>query len=202
MKFGWIQESAGIQAVRRDEVSPFLAADGQPEPAAYGAEAAIRREHGACRLGNAEARPCRNFDHQARFVAIFSRWSSRHGFDRLNRVQRNLVGEDLALLVRNGLPIYRERILGVVTESVKQAVRVCHHARRRQRHQRTHRRRLALQWHPFGQVGVHVRMKTGVVLYQVSTICFHRDARCRCADLQTDLYAGRYAGAYIHVLCV
>src|SRR6267143_1051755 len=45
-------------------------------------------------------------------------------------------------------------------------------------------------------------METGVLLQQVASIRLDRNAGCRRAEFERDLYARRYAGAYIHVLCI
>ena len=64
---------------------------------------------------------------------------------RLHGVDRNLIREDLALLVGDGLAVDREGVGSVIAESVKQAVRIGRDARRGQRHQRTERRGLAFE---------------------------------------------------------
>ena len=99
------------------------------------------------RRGHALARARGHVDHDAGLVAIFGRRRARDDLHRLNRIQGNLVGEDLALLVGDGLAIDRERVLRVIAQSVEKAVGIGGDSRRRQRHQRTHRRRLALQRH-------------------------------------------------------
>ena len=54
---------------------------------------------------------------------------------RLDRIERNLVGENFALLVGDGLAIDRERVLGVIAQPVEQAVGIGRDSRRGQRHQ-------------------------------------------------------------------
>src|SRR5207249_10387520 len=62
----------------------------------------------------------------------FSRWvASRNRFQRLNGIQGNLVREDLALLIRDGLAFNGERILGVISKPLEEAIRVRYHPRRR-----------------------------------------------------------------------
>ena len=75
--------------------------------------------------GNALSRTGRNVDHYTRLFPKFRRWCARDNFHRRDRIQRNLVGEDLALLVGNRLPIDRERVLRVIAHSVKETIRVC-----------------------------------------------------------------------------
>ena len=142
----------------------------------------------------------RHFNHQARFSAIFCRWPAGNRFERLNRVQGNLVGKDLALLVCNGLAIHGKRILRVIAQSVKQSVRVRHYSGRRQRYQGTDRRRLAFQRHPVRQRGVYVRMKAGIFLDEILSLGFHRNALYFCANFKADLQRCRHGGPHVHVL--
>ncbi len=78
----------------------------------------------------------------------------------------------------------------MVTEPVKQPVRVRHHAWRRQGHQRAHRRRLALERQSFRQSGVHIRVEARFVFDEIRAIGLHRDAGRRRADLEADLHCG------------
>ncbi len=86
---------------------------------------------------------------------------------RLDRVQRNLVGEDFALLIGDGLAIHRKRVLRVVAQAVEQAIGIGRDPRRGQCDQRTHGRRCAFQRKLVEQVLVHVSMERGIVLQQV-----------------------------------
>ena len=108
VKFRWVEKPAAVQSVRRNEVSPLRAANGQPEASPDRAEAAVGRVDSALWLGHTEARLRRHLDDQARFAAVFGWGPSRDRFQRLNRVQRNLVREDLTLLIGNGLAVNGE----------------------------------------------------------------------------------------------
>ncbi len=88
-----------------------------------------------CGCGYSQARAGGHVNDDAGFVAEFGRGRARDDFHGLDGIQRNLVGEDLALLVGNGLAVDREGILGVVAETVKQTVGVGGDAWGRQRHQ-------------------------------------------------------------------
>ena len=88
-------------------------------------------------LGDAETGAGGGHDHKAGLAAVFG---GRRALDHLNGlhgVDRELVGEDLALLVGDGLAVDGEGIGGVVAKAVEQAVGVSRDARRGQRHQRT-----------------------------------------------------------------
>src|SRR5437588_6227735 len=63
MKFRWIQEAAGVQAVRGDEVAPFLAPVSQPEAPQYRTEAAVGGVNRTCRLSYAHSRSRGDLDH-------------------------------------------------------------------------------------------------------------------------------------------
>src|SRR5216684_7816212 len=103
LKFGRIEETAGVQAVDGEEISPFFAAECDSKSAAHGAKASIRSREASGGLSNSQPGSRRHLDHQTGLVAILRRRTARDGFQRLNRIQRDLVGKHLALLVRDGL---------------------------------------------------------------------------------------------------
>ena len=78
---------------------------------------------------------------------------------RLNRLRRNLVGKDFALLIRNRLPVHGEGVFRVVAQTVEQSIRVGRNPRGGQCHERTDRRGLTLQGHVLEQSTVHIRVK-------------------------------------------
>ncbi len=84
-------------------------------------------------------------DHQASFVAVFGGWCAVDHFERLNRIDRNLVREDLALLVRDRLAVHRKRVLRVVAETVEKTVRIRGDSGRRESNQRANGRRCAFE---------------------------------------------------------
>jgi len=84
----------------------------------------VRRRDGTVRLVDAESGARGHDDHKASFVAVLGR---RRAFDHLHGlhgIHGDLVGEDLALLIGDGLAIDGERILGVIAHAVKEAVGV------------------------------------------------------------------------------
>ena len=125
-EFRPIEEATGIQAVGGDEVSPILAAVG--EVAVH-----IRRSEGAVRGGHVAVRrsrpsPERVVTSMTRLVlSPYSAEGARRSPHRLHGVERNLVGEHLALLVGDGLAIERKRVFRVIAQSVKQAVGIGSH---------------------------------------------------------------------------
>ena len=58
-------------------------------------------------------------DHQTRLVAVFSRGRPGDHLNRLNGIQRDLIGKDFALLVGDGLAVNRERIFRMIAETVE-----------------------------------------------------------------------------------
>ena len=178
-EFRRIEEAAGIQAVGGDEISPVLAAVaeveahiGVPKAAVFGGQAAVRRGHS---LAGARG----YVDDQACLAAVLGRRRAGNHLHRLDRIQRNLVGEDLALLIGDRLAIHGERVFGVIAQSVEEAVGIGGNPRRGERNQRTDRRGCALQRQLVDQVAVHVGVEGGRVLQQVLARRFHVDRRPR-----------------------
>ena len=93
-------------------------------PALARAEAAERSGHVAVRLSHAKTGAGGHVNDHAGLVAVFGRRRALDHFHGLYRVQRNLVREDFALLIRDRLAIERERVRRVIAQSVKQAVRI------------------------------------------------------------------------------
>ena len=82
--------------------------------------------HPKLRLSLAQARTRRNLYHQTCFVTVFRRRRAGNNLHRLDRIYRNLIRENLALLVGNRLTIDRERILRMIPETVEESVGVRH----------------------------------------------------------------------------
>src|ERR1700730_6677191 len=134
-----IKKAATVQTAGRNEIAPLLATVTKVESDGRCAEAAIGSCDGTLGLRKPLARSRRNVDHDAGLLSIFSRWCAGDDLHRLNGIERNLVGENLALLIGDGLAIYGERILRVIPQTMKESVRVRGDARRGERHQRTDR---------------------------------------------------------------
>ena len=138
-ELGRIQKPPGVQSADRDEVSPLRTSVTEIYRGGRCSKAAVGCCDTALGRGQALPRAGRHVDHHARLLSIFGRRRARdnlHGFDR---IERDLVREDLALLVRNGLAIDHERVLRMITHPMKQPVRIRRNSRRGERHQRTDR---------------------------------------------------------------
>src|SRR6185312_4738755 len=98
-KFRWIEKAAAVQSAGGNEVSPILAAIAQVDTHIGGAKAAIGSCDAALGGVNALSRARGHVDHYAGLLAEFGGRSAGDDFHRLNRIERNLVGKDLALLV-------------------------------------------------------------------------------------------------------
>src|SRR5215469_5383655 len=105
MQFRRVQKAAGVEPVHRKEVPPFLRTIGHPESAGYRAEAAVTGGEAPCRGLNPKTRTRSHLNHQTGLVAILGGRTSGNGLQRLNRIQRNLIRENLALLIGDWLPI-------------------------------------------------------------------------------------------------
>src|ERR1700694_5211225 len=134
-----IKKAATVQTASRNEIAPLLATVTKVESDGRGAKTAIGSGEAPLRFRQPLARPRRNIDHDACLLAILSRGCAGDDLHRLNGIERNLVGENFALLVGDGLAIHGERILCVITKAMKESVRVRGDARRGERHQRTDR---------------------------------------------------------------
>jgi len=84
----------------------------EPYPIEAAPRDAVRRQTGACCDGG----------NQAGLVAEFGRRHAGVYVDRLDDIRRDLIREDAALLVRDGLIVDAERSFRELTERVKTAV--------------------------------------------------------------------------------
>ena len=123
-ELGRIEEASGVEAVGLDEVAPVLAAVGEIDAAGGGPEGAIGGADAAGGLGDSLPGAGGGDDDEAGFVAVLGRRRAGDDLDGLNGVGGKLVGEDLALLVGDGLAVDGERVGGVIAEAVEEAVGV------------------------------------------------------------------------------
>src|SRR6266403_5400171 len=165
LKLRRIEETARIQAIRRDEIAPLQASKGHIEATIIRAKAPIRSSHTSNRFCLAEAGTRRYLDYQARLVTKFGGRSAGDYFQRLNRIDRDLVGKDFASLIRHWLAIHRKGAFRMIADGVNQAVRVRHGPRRCQRHERADRGRRTFQWESVEQASVYVRVKGGFIFH-------------------------------------
>ena len=167
-ELGRIEKAAGVEAVGFDEVAPLLSAIGEVESAGGRAEGAIGGADASGGLCDSLARARGGDDDEAGFVAVLGRGRAGDDLDGLNGVGGNLVGEDLALLVGDGLAVDGEGVGGVIAEAVKEAVGVGCDAGGGFGHQRAEGGRLALHGNLGEQVAVDVGVEGGVGFDQVA----------------------------------
>src|SRR6516164_4628881 len=99
----------------------MLAAVGEVGVEAGGAEGSVVEGDAAVRRGDALPGARGGLDDEAGLVTIFGCGRAADDLEGLHGVGGKLVGEDLALLVGDGLAIDREGVLGVVAEAVEEA---------------------------------------------------------------------------------
>src|SRR5664280_377030 len=120
-----IEEAAAVEPVRRDEISPVLAAVGEVQVEVGAAKRAIGGRDAAMWRRGAKARTRAYVDHEAGLVSELGGRRSADDRHRLHGVERNLVGKYLALLVRDRLAIERKRVLSMVAHTVKESIGIC-----------------------------------------------------------------------------
>ena len=132
---GWIKESTRFEAAGRNKVAQLLAAKCEIEASRCSAKRSIGRPHAARGSTLSQAGARRDFDHQACLVPKLRRRRSGNHFQRLNGFHRDLVGKNLALLIRDWLSVDGKRIFRMIPEPVEKPVGIRHYARRSKRHQ-------------------------------------------------------------------
>src|SRR5580698_6526103 len=167
-ELGRIEEAAGVEAVELEEVAPVLSAVAQVNGSAGGAEGPVGAGDGAGGGGDALSGAGGDVDDEAGLVAVLGRRRAGDDLDGLHGVRGKLVGEDFALLIGDGLPVDREGVRGVITESVKEAVRVGGNARRGQGDERAQRRGLAFEGNLQEGSSVEIGVQAGVILDEVA----------------------------------
>ena len=139
-EFRRIEKAAAVQPVGRDEVSPLLASVAEVRiPTSGGAETAVGgRDADPWGVVMSLTRARGDVDDHAGLFAEFGRRRAGDDFHGLDRIERNLVGKDFALLVGDRLAIDGERVLRVIAHAVEETVGIGGNSRRGQRDQRTH----------------------------------------------------------------
>ena len=80
--------------------------------------------------GCAEPGTRSHVDNKAGLVSVLGRRRPADDRHRLHGVERNLVGEHLALLIGDGLAIQRKRVFRVIAQSVQETVGIGSNTRR------------------------------------------------------------------------
>ena len=106
------------------KLPPLVAAVGEVDRAGGGAKAAVGRGDRSGGCARALPGAGRDLDDEGGLAAVFCRRSAVDDLNGLHGVRRNLVGEDLRLLVGDVLTIDVEGVRGVVAHAVEQAVRI------------------------------------------------------------------------------
>ena len=183
-----------------DEVAPVLVAVAQVDGSGGRSEGPIRRGHRSSGSCDALAGAGGYVDDDAGLAAELGRRRAVDDFQGLHRVGGELVGENLTLLIGNGLAVDGERVGGVVAQPVEEAVRVRSNARRGKRDERAERRRLAFQRHFLEQVAVHVRVSDRIVLDQVLARRRHLHHGRGLARLQRGIHRNRNRRPHVRIL--
>src|SRR5258708_7180003 len=107
-EFRSIQEPAAANAVNRQKVSKLRGAPAQTDAAACHPKGPVRCVDATEGRPGPEPGARRYLRHEAGFVAEFSAGGSSGGFHTLDRANRNLGGEKLALLIGDWLSVNDE----------------------------------------------------------------------------------------------
>src|SRR5438034_1855708 len=135
LEFRRIEETSCFQPVRSDEIAPLRAPKRYVKGPVRRPETPVRGSHASNRLRLAQPGTRRYLDDQARLVAKFGGRGAGDYFQRLNRIDGDLIREDLAGLVRHRLAIDGKRAFRMIADGVNQSVRIRYRPGRRQRHQ-------------------------------------------------------------------
>ena len=135
-ELGRVEKPAAVESVRRDKVAPLLAAVPEVKPDIGCAKTAIGAGYDAMGRSHALAGPRGDVDDQARLAPVLRGGSAGDNLQRLDRVERNLVGKNLTLLVGDGLAIQGKRILRMVAHTMEEPIGIRRDAGSRQRDQR------------------------------------------------------------------
>src|SRR3981081_3871235 len=122
LEFGRIKKASSVQSVYGNEISPLCAAKGDICRTRHGAERTVRRGDVAGRFRLSETGPSRDLHYKARLIAVFRRRRAGDDLHGLNRIHGNLIRENLALLICDGLSVHRERILRVIPKAMEKSV--------------------------------------------------------------------------------
>ena len=119
-----VEEAAGVHDVGGDEVAQLGGAGGQIESDVGGAEGSVGGGDLSGGLALAQAGAGGGDDDQRGLAAVLGRRRAGDDFERLDGVHGDLVGEDLGLLIGDGLVVDGEGVGCVVAHAVEEAVGV------------------------------------------------------------------------------
>ena len=148
----------------------------------------------------AQAGPRDGVHDEAGLIAELGRRSPGDQFHRLNRVQRDLRGESLALLVADRLPIHRKAGLRMIPQRMKETVGIGSHGSAAQHHGVAHARARRRDRKLGEARNIHVVVGVGNVLQKVRAVGFHGNGLLRSRDHQRNLQAHRHGTPNVDVL--
>ena len=157
-----VEEASRVQTAGRNKVSPFLLPVGKIEAPGGSAESAVRGRDIPVGRSYSQARASGCHDDEAGFTAKIRRRRAFDDLHRLHGLHRQLIRENLALLVRNWLAVNGEGVRGVIAQPVEKTVGVGRNPWCGERHQRTELRRVALQGQLIEKFPIDVRVGVGI----------------------------------------
>src|ERR1700676_2390213 len=123
-----VQEPSASYAIDIKEISKFLISKAECNVAADAAERSVGGVDISKESSRSKSRPSGDLSNQAGLIAKFGAWCARSGLHALDGANRNLGGEQLALLIADWLAVDQEAHLRVITERVKKSVPVGGHS--------------------------------------------------------------------------
>src|ERR1700737_2237079 len=108
LEFRRVKKASCVQPAYRNEISPLRSSEGDIGPAGNGAKRPVRSGHASGWLLLSETGARGDLDYKTRLVAVFRGRSAGDHLHRLDRIYRDLVGENLALLIGDGLAVNRK----------------------------------------------------------------------------------------------
>ena len=120
------------------------------------------------RRGDALARARGDVDDQAGLAAVFGRRRAVDHFKGLNRIHRDLVGKDFALLIGDGLAVHGERVFRMIAEPVEKPVRIRGDSGGCEGDQRAHGGRRAFQRDLVEKLAIDVGVRGRIIFDQIA----------------------------------
>ena len=176
-----IEKATGVEAGEGGEVAEAGGSEGDVAGEVGCSEAAVGGGDRAGGLADPLSGAGGDLDDEAGFVAELGGWGSVDDFEGLDGVGGDLVGEDLGLLVGDGLAVEREGVFGVVAEAVEEAVRIRGDAGRGQGDEGGELGRGAFEGELIDHGAVDVGVEGGIVLHEVGA-CFDVNDGGRTGD--------------------
>ena len=103
-----IEKASAVQPIHGDKIPPLRATIPEVDSSCGSAKTAIGGSNITVGRSHALSRTCGHIDDDACLFAKFGRWRTVNYFQRLDGIQRNLIRENLALLVSNRLAVQRK----------------------------------------------------------------------------------------------